>query len=69
MLSHNKLLKALRIELFLLRKRKTVLGDCFMNWILMMITIHEMRETMLSHNKPCLQHIPAQRQGAREEVG
>ena len=43
-----------------------MLGECFITH-LMMITIHKMRETMLSHNKPASSSMySAQRQGARD---
>lgn len=66
MLSHNKLLESSQDWIVFAEKKKDMLGDCFIT-DLMMITIHEMRETMLSHNKPASSSIySAQRQGARD---
>ena len=66
MLSHNKLLESSQDWIVFAEKQKDMLGECFITH-LMMITIHKMRETMLSHNKPASSSMySAQRQGARD---
>lgn len=66
MLSHNKLLESYQGWVVFAEKQKDMLGECFIT-DLMIITIHKMRETTLSHNKPASSSMyPAQRQGARD---
>lgn len=66
MLSHNKLLESSQDWIVFAEKQKDMLGECFITH-LMMITIHKMRETMLSRNKPASSSMySAQRQGARD---